>query len=289
MSDKVRAACVQMTSGVEIAANIEQSTALIEETPTGPTGVPHLWIDGTFDATSLFMFYEEHFAAAKLVGSPLLFDLEYDEDENRAQILLHVLEGLPPIGDYRLRVAVTEDNVYAPGPNGEVYHQQAFRYLYPDLAGQVVEPVLGTQEFWVDLDLDPSWQYEELRLTVYVQDLISMDVLNAATMFLAGDVVPVPMDTPQLGTGLTGVFPNPFNPTTTVQYTLHLPGQVSLQIYDLNGRLVRTLVSDFESAGQHSVVWNGLTDGSRPAASGVYFARLVANGTADSRKLVLTK
>ena len=235
------------------------------------------------------MFYEEHFEAAKLVGAPLLFDLAYDEDENRAQILLHVVEGIPPTGDYRLRVAVTEDNVFAPGPNGELYHQQAFRYMYPDLAGLVVEPALGTQEFWVDLDLDPSWQYEELRLTVYVQDLNSKDVLNAATMFLADDTVPVPMDTPQYGTGLAGVFPNPFNPQTTVQYTMHLPGHVSLKIYDLEGRLVKTLVSDFESAGRHSVVWNGSTDGNRPVASGVYFARLVAHNTTDSRKLVLTK
>ncbi len=83
--------------------------------------------------------------------------------------------------------------------------------------------------------------------------------------------------------------PNPFNPATTLPFTLYASGAVRLRVFDLRGRLVRTLLDASLPAGAHSVVWNGLDDAGRPAASGIYWCRLEGWGTAQSRALTMVR
>ena len=83
--------------------------------------------------------------------------------------------------------------------------------------------------------------------------------------------------------------PNPFNPTTTFHFTLPAESDVSLRIYDASGRLITTLVSESRGAGTHSVTWNGAGDTGIRAASGVYYARLVADNEVVTRRIVLLK
>jgi hypothetical protein len=84
-------------------------------------------------------------------------------------------------------------------------------------------------------------------------------------------------------------FPNPFNPTTSIEFTLPSRQQVSLEVYNTLGQWVRTLVSDFKSAGRHSVTWNGTDDAGRAVSSGVYFYRLSTESFTTSRKMLLLK
>ena len=88
---------------------------------------------------------------------------------------------------------------------------------------------------------------------------------------------------------LVGNYPNPFNPATTISYELDQRLRASLSIYDVRGRLVRTLVDGTEAAGRHDVGWDGLDLAGERVSSGVYFARLVVNGRSDTRRLVLLK
>ncbi len=85
--------------------------------------------------------------------------------------------------------------------------------------------------------------------------------------------------------------PGPFDPATTIRYTLVRPGRVSLRVYDAGGRLVRTLVDEFQSPadGPGIVKWDGADDTGNPVSSGVYFYRLVAPGVKEKRKVVLLK
>jgi hypothetical protein len=83
--------------------------------------------------------------------------------------------------------------------------------------------------------------------------------------------------------------PNPFNPRTTFTYFLTAPGHVRLAIYDLEGRLVATVVDDSGPPGRGSAVWNGRDDRGEAVASGVYVARLEAGGSVDTRKITLTR
>jgi len=83
--------------------------------------------------------------------------------------------------------------------------------------------------------------------------------------------------------------PNPFNPQTTVTYELATAGVVSVRVYDVNGRLVRTLVNRSVSAGEHAVAWDGLNDRGQRVSSGVYLLRLQAPGQGITKKIVMVK
>ena len=79
-------------------------------------------------------------------------------------------------------------------------------------------------------------------------------------------------------------FPNPFNPTTTIDYTLPASSRVLLKVYDVLGREIRTLVDERQIAGDHSVKLDGSN-----LASGVYFYRMTAGSYAETRKLLLLR
>jgi len=79
-------------------------------------------------------------------------------------------------------------------------------------------------------------------------------------------------------------FPNPFNPITTISYNLSEPGQVSLKVYNVLGTHIVTLLQEYTSSGNHSVVWNA-----KDEPSGVYYYQLIVNGKLATRKMVLLK
>jgi hypothetical protein len=85
--------------------------------------------------------------------------------------------------------------------------------------------------------------------------------------------------------------PNPFNPVTTIGYTLAASGHVRLRIYDVTGALVRTLVDGVQSAGEgpFRVEWDGRANDGAPVASGVYFYRLETAGNTETRRMVMLK
>jgi hypothetical protein len=95
-------------------------------------------------------------------------------------------------------------------------------------------------------------------------------------------------DVPGRGLSL-GNHPNPFNPLTKVEFALAAAGPVGLDVYDMQGRLVRRLVAGELAAGAHSVVWDGLDASGRRVGSGVYLARLQANGEVAEHKMVMLK
>lgn len=84
-------------------------------------------------------------------------------------------------------------------------------------------------------------------------------------------------------------FPNPFNPQTTISFELAEPGPVRLDVLDLRGRLIDTLVHGELSAGTHDAVWRGRDRWGRPVGSGTYVYRLDTPGFVRSRKMVMTK
>ena len=81
-------------------------------------------------------------------------------------------------------------------------------------------------------------------------------------------------------------YPNPFNPQTTIEYSLEKPGFVSVEIFDMIGKKIKTLVSENQSAAVYRVVWDGTNDSSVKVASGVYCSRLQLN--LDSENIVKT-
>jgi flagellar hook assembly protein FlgD len=84
--------------------------------------------------------------------------------------------------------------------------------------------------------------------------------------------------------------PNPFNPSTTIYFDIpDGGGDVTLQIYDVSGRLVRTLIDGYKPSGAGAVSWNGRNDQGQPMASGIYFYRMTAPGFSEMKKMVLLR
>jgi hypothetical protein len=83
--------------------------------------------------------------------------------------------------------------------------------------------------------------------------------------------------------------PNPFNPSTDIEFSLQFDAPVTLSIYDVNGKRVRTLASRHFTRGPHSVPWDGRDAGGELVASGVYFLRLTAGNDSQVLKTVLVK
>jgi hypothetical protein len=84
-------------------------------------------------------------------------------------------------------------------------------------------------------------------------------------------------------------YPNPFNPTTTIRYELPSDGFVTVKIYDLNGRLVRTLVSAAEISGAHEVLWDGTDDAGFKVAAGIYLYQLEFTDRFGERQVLVQK
>jgi len=84
-------------------------------------------------------------------------------------------------------------------------------------------------------------------------------------------------------------YPNPFNPLCTIRYEIPKPGRVRLQVFDIVGKPVRTLVDSWREIGVYSEVWDGRDDVGKELPSGVYFYRLEAGDFAATRKMVLLR
>ena len=84
-------------------------------------------------------------------------------------------------------------------------------------------------------------------------------------------------------------YPNPFNPTTLIQYDLPEKSYVSITIYDLMGKRVKTLVNSKQDAGYRSIHWNATSDLGQPVSAGMYIYTIQAGEFRQTRKMVLLK
>ena len=84
-------------------------------------------------------------------------------------------------------------------------------------------------------------------------------------------------------------YPNPFNPVTTIDYNLPRRSHVTIEVYNVLGQKVQTLVGREESAGSYTITWDGTTANGQPAATGVYLYRFQAGDHIETKKMILLK
>ncbi|MDA3812760.1 MAG: T9SS type A sorting domain-containing protein [Candidatus Cloacimonetes bacterium] len=82
-------------------------------------------------------------------------------------------------------------------------------------------------------------------------------------------------------------YPNPFNPETTISFSIPEDSNVELTIFNIRGQMVKTLVNSNLDKGNHSIIWNGDNESIEPVSSGVYFYKLIVNGKSESVKKCL--
>ena len=97
-----------------------------------------------------------------------------------------------------------------------------------------------------------------------------------------------PIVPPVLGFHLTN-YPNPFNPSTTISFTLSHSENITLNIYNIKGQLVRTLLNDKKEAGRYSIIWDGVDEKKNNVSSGIYFYRLETSCKTETKKMLLMK
>tara|TARA_Y100000768_G_scaffold387497_1_gene379024 strand:+ start:2751 stop:3518 length:768 start_codon:yes stop_codon:yes gene_type:complete len=88
---------------------------------------------------------------------------------------------------------------------------------------------------------------------------------------------------------LSANYPNPFNPVTTIEFSIAEPGMVDLSIFDASGRLVKNLVSENRNVGSYSATWDGTTDSGVGASTGMYFYTIEAGSFVETKKMMLVK
>jgi hypothetical protein len=88
---------------------------------------------------------------------------------------------------------------------------------------------------------------------------------------------------------LSGNYPNPFNPTTTISYSIPQDGNVELIVYNIRGQKVKTLISGTQPTGDYNVTWNGKDENDRSVSSGLYLYKLRSSGKTAVKKMLLLK
>ena len=83
---------------------------------------------------------------------------------------------------------------------------------------------------------------------------------------------------------LDNIYPNPFNPSTNISFAVPIDAHVEISIYDINGRLVKSLVNNVLSAGYYEIEWNASNE-----SSGVYILKMQSDGFIDTQKMMLIK
>ena len=149
--------------------------------------------------------------------------------------------------------------------------------------------VMGDQSVEVGVHFDATGMAEGVYACELV--VINNDPLQGAI------VVPVTMTVSAATavSSLPAVFvlhdaaPNPFNPATTLRFSLPVAGHAQLKLFDVQGRLVRTLVDGHRPAGTNEVRWDGYDQSGRRVASGTYYARLTAAGQTSVKAMVMVK
>lgn len=118
-------------------------------------------------------------------------------------------------------------------------------------------------------------------------ELVNYDAITTVDFVLLTETSADEPSIPVVATTLNGNYPNPFNPETTISYSVKEPGRVKLEIYNIKGQKVRTLVDSDHATGHYTRLFNARDDRGRNISSGVYLIRMSAPGYRKTAKMIL--
>jgi hypothetical protein len=153
---------------------------------------------------------------------------------------------------------------------------------------------------WLYVVGDQIWENEEYVPNPIIEGFdeyyaIDYNFRNGCSVHRLGDASVVSVENegnikPVDGFGIVTNYPNPFNPTTTIEFTLQEPSKIKIEIFDILGRKVSTLINNQEmNAGLQRLVWNGKSDSGVQMVSGTYIYRISSEKNTVSRKMMLLK
>jgi len=260
----------------------------------GADYAPHLWVDGNIDCGSDRGSWETRFINESDVWSPLVMNITgaFDSENLTGEFTVSVFAEMNPgASNLKLRTALIENEIRWQAPNGSQVHNQTFRDMIPSAQGygftiQEGETMEYSNTFATPSPLDP----EKCMLVAFVQSDLNQSILQAARVRIP-DLTPTSSDdnveTPRIF-ALSQNYPNPFNATTKIVFNT-TGGAVKLDIFDLTGAKIKTLVDGKIEAGNHDIVWDGKNSDGNEVASGIYFYRLTGSDGQQVRRMTLLK
>ena len=164
---------------------------------------------------------------------------------------------------------------------------QQFVYIKEDEA-----PASEWQEISVATDIS-HYEFTELNETIEYDFKIGVyygDVyLESSTITAGSDLAANEEDIINPIGNKLQVFPNPFNPSTTIEFNLPESSKTEVSIYNLKGQKIKKLLDETLSAGNHQIYWNGKNEKKKTVSSGVYFIRLETGNKTETKKILLMK
>ncbi|MGB8656706.1 MAG: M6 family metalloprotease domain-containing protein [Candidatus Zixiibacteriota bacterium] len=148
----------------------------------------------------------------------------------------------------------------------------------------------GTRRTFNGSSVPNSHSYAEAETYVAVKSISdSQDTMTCDLFVSPADVEGEMTEGAPSDYELKQNYPNPFNPTTQISYSLPRDGQVKLEIFNVIGQKIRTLVDQVQKRGDHAVTWDGDNDQGYPVSNGIYFDQLSAGNVRETNKMVLLK
>jgi len=312
---------LQLAATLELEEVLGEGQPAVEVTVTNetghklPSGYPEgrrMWLNvKAFDASETLIYESGAYDAATGV-------LTHDEDAQIYQIKPGISSNLAtalgveagPSFHFVLNDSVYSDNRIPPRgftnagfttiqspPVGHAYadgqYWDATTYLLPAEARFVEVALLyqSTSKEYIEFLRDENVTNDmgQDLYDAWVAQGRAAPVVMAADTLSVGSGVGVDAAAPVYRFALQDAQPNPFNPMTTLTYSVPVDGVATLRIYDIGGRRVRTLLDDRVVAGIHTATWDGRDDRGHGAASGVYLCELRASGSTAVIKLVMLR
>lgn len=253
---------------------------------------PWLWYDGNQHGEMDFSTWEPKIAARLAQPSPVAIDLDgnYSAADDSGTVCATIRNDSTGAISGRVLIVITEDNLFYSAPNGVMIHNNVPRDFIPTDTGTTItiapgDSVLVTQSFTTNA----SWADANLNLVAWIQD----DVMQADSTkeIWQGSVVKLV----EVGIADHGnktvdtrtnmqLQPNPVKDRGTVSYQTPFSGTVNIALYDVAGKLVKSIVSGEQAAGFHHVDLN-----LRSLAAGVYLVRLNYGSQTEITKLIITE
>ena len=244
---------------------------------------PSIRMDGpSIPAANNPTAYEVLYQQRKAIPSRARIELggSYDPGTRAGEVSARVIAESAMPGDQRLRIALIENDIPYPAPNGIDIHHHVFRRLVPDTTGTVLAfaaPYPDTVLVDLPFAVAGDWVEENVELVAFLQEQGSRQIEQGAGAAITDLTVAVgeePAPPAASADRLDPVRPNPFNPRAEIRFELARGGQTEVDVYDALGRRVRTLLAAKRVAGAHSLLWDGRDDAGQDVGSGIYFVRL---------------
>jgi len=235
---------------------IIQSYQGLEETKKSVASLPYLqsMVDGDFESLLVYLNLitdtKINYIKQATIALTTMFSKEY---ENAARLFQEIIDFAPSSLD---RLVAELD--------------QAYCYL------KLVET--GHRSILSEVTHRPQTLEEYLQITEDIYKRMQ-DLIDSEQQTPVSTVTPFTISN----------YPNPFNPETTIAFTLPKDGLVTIDVYNIKGQKVKSIVAGNFNAGNHQVAWNGDNDNHQKVGSGVYFYRMTTDGYSSVKKMLLMK